>query len=61
MVVMADGWSIKALNVLNGFNREGLAVEVDFFLRAARGVRRLNQIIEWRDKPQNIHADFGPK
>mgnify|MGYP000412740034 FL=1 len=45
--------------MLDDFNREGLAIEVDFSLPAERVVRSLNQIIEWRGKPQSIRIDNG--
>ena len=54
---LADGRSIRTLNVLDDFNREGLCIEVDFSLPAERVVRSLNQIIEWRGKPQTIRVD----
>ena len=53
-----DGRSIRTLNVLDDFNREGLCIDVDFSLRAERVVRGLNQIIEWRGKPQTIRVPF---
>ena len=58
---LADGRSIRTLNVLDDFNREGLCIEVDFSLPAERVVRSLNQIIEWRGKPQAIRIDNGPE
>ena len=58
---LADGRSIRTLNVLDDFNREGLAIEVDFSLPAERVVRALNQIIEWRGKPQAIRVDNCPE
>ena len=58
---LADGRSIRTLNVLDDFNREGLAIEVDFSLPAERVVRSLNQITEWRGKPQSIRIDNGPE
>ena len=58
---LADGRSIRTLNVLDDFNREGLAIEVDFSLPAERVVRSLNQIIEWRGKPRAIRVDNGPE
>ena len=58
---LGDGRSIRTLNVLDDFNREGLCIEVDFFLPAERVVRSLNQIIEWRGKPQIIRVDNGPE
>ena len=58
---MADGRSIRTLNVLDDINREGLAIEADFSLPAERVLRALNQIIEWHGKPQAIRVDNGPK
>jgi putative transposase len=58
---LADGRSIRTLNVLDDFNREGLCIEVDFSLPAERVVRSLDRIIEWRGKPQAIRVDNGPE
>jgi len=58
---LADGGSIRTLNVLDDFNREGLCIEVDFSRPAERVVRSLNQIIEWRGQPQAIRVDNGPE
>jgi len=58
---LADGRSIRTLNVLDDFNREGLGIEVDFSLPAERVVRSLNRIIEWRGKPLIIRVDNGPE
>ena len=58
---LPDGRSIRTLNVLDDFSREGLCIEVDFSLSAERVVRSLNQIIEWRGKPQTIRVDNGPE
>jgi putative transposase len=58
---LSDGISFRTLNVLDDFNREGLAIEVDFSLPAARVVRTLERIIEWRGKPMGIRVDNGPE
>jgi putative transposase len=58
---LSDGRSIRTLNVLDDFNREGLCIEVDFSLPAERVVRSLNQIIAWRGKPKTIRIDNGPE
>jgi len=47
--------------VIYDFNREALAIDVDFSLLADRVVRSLDQIIEWRGKPVSIRSDNGPK
>ena len=57
-------WSEKTfrtLNIIDDFNREGLAIDVDFSLPAARVVRSLNQVIAWRGKPAMIRVDNGPE
>jgi putative transposase len=58
---LADGRSFRTLNVLDDFNREGLGIEVDLSLPAARVVRALDNIIEWRGKPRAIRVDNGPE
>ena len=58
---LADGRSIRALNVIDDFNREALGIEVDFSLPAQRVVRALTQIIEQRGRPLAIRCDNGPE
>jgi putative transposase len=48
-------------NVIDDFNREGLAIDVDLSLPAERVKRSLDQIIEWRGKPKKIRSDNGPE
>ncbi len=56
---LSDGRSFRLFNVLDDFNREGLAIEVDLSLPSARVIRSLEQIIEWRGKPKAIRCDNG--
>lgn len=56
---LANGKPFRTFNVLDDYNREGLGIEVDFGLPADRIIRALNQIIEWRGKPQVIRTDNG--
>ena len=58
---LGDGRAFRLLNVLDDFNREGLATEVDFSLPAERVIRSLNRIIDWRGKPGAIRVDNGPE
>lgn len=44
---LTDGRSIRTLNVLDDFNREGLGIEVDFSLPAERVVRSLRTPVEY--------------
>jgi putative transposase len=58
---LSDGRSFRLFNVIDDFNREGLGIEVDLSLPAARVIRALDQIIEWRGKPGMIRCDNGPE
>src|SRR5690625_6074562 len=56
-----NGRVIRLLNVVDDFNREGLGIEVDYSLPSERVTRVLDQIIEWRGKPDSIRLDNGPE
>ena len=58
---LADGRSFRTLNVLDDYNREGLAIEVDISLPAQRVIRTLERVIEWRGRPLNLRVDDGPE
>ena len=58
---LLDGRKRRAFNVIDDYNREGLAIDVDLSLPSARVVRSLEQIIEWRGKPAAIRCDNGPE
>lgn len=58
---LIDGRSIRTFNVIDDFNREALAIDVDFSLPSERVIRSLEQIIEWRGKPACLRCDNGPE
>lgn len=58
---LGDGRSFRLLNVIDHFNREGLGIEVDLSLPAARVIRTLERIIEWRGKLGRPRSDKGPE
>ena len=58
---LLDGRKIRTLNILDDFNREALAIEVDTSLPAKRVVRTLEQLAQWRGYPQRIRVDNGPE
>ena len=45
---LSDGRSYRLFNVIDDFNREALAIDIDLSLPSERVVRSLDQIIEWR-------------
>jgi putative transposase len=58
---LQDGRTYRLFNVIDDFNREGLAIDVDFSLPAERVVRALDRVIEWRGKPAALRCDNGPE
>jgi len=58
---LQDGRSYRLFNAIDDFNREALAIDIDLSLPAARVTRALDQVIEWRGKPQVIRSDNGPE
>ena len=58
---LPDGRSYRLLNVIDDFNREALAIDIDLSLPPERVIRSLDQIIEWRGKPEVIRSDNGPE
>ncbi len=58
---LSGGQKFRTFNVLDDFNREGLGIEVDVSIPAARVTRALDNIIEWRGKPKILRCDNGPE
>jgi putative transposase len=58
---LMDSRKFRLLNVIDDFNRESLAVEVDTSLPSLRVIRVLERIIENRNKPKIIRSDNGPE
>jgi putative transposase len=51
----------RTFNVVDDFNREALAIEVDFNLSAERVVRTLDRIAATRGYPLKLRLDNGPE
>ncbi|WP_131326381.1 DDE-type integrase/transposase/recombinase [Comamonas thiooxydans] len=62
---MSDAlWSarrFRTFNVIDEFNRKCLRIEIDTSLPAARVVRVLEELAEFRRVPQSIRLDNGPE
>ena len=58
---LLSGRSFRTLNLMDDFNREALAIEVDTSLPAERVIRVLEQVTEWRGTPERIRVDNGPE
>lgn len=58
---MSDGRKFRSLNIVDDFNRECLAAEVDTSLPGARVVRVLERLRERRGLPEVLVSDNGPE
>ena len=58
---LVTGRKYRTFNVMDDFNREALAIEIDFSLPSERVIRALRQLILWRGKPAAIRCDNGPE
>jgi putative transposase len=58
---LVDGRKFRLLNIIDDFNRESLAVEVDTSLPSLRVIRVLDRLVSQRGKPANIRCDNGPE
>jgi len=58
---LISGRKFRTFNVLDDFNREVLAIEIAVSLPSSRVIRTLEQITEWRGKPERIRMDNGPE
>jgi len=50
----------RTFNVVDDFNREALAIEVDLNLHAQRIIRVLDRVAAWRGYPAKARMDNGP-
>ncbi len=56
-----SGRTFRTFNVIDDFNREALAIEIDTSLPSGRVVRVLETIAAWRGYPQRLRLDNGPE
>ncbi len=55
------GRVFRTFNVIDDYNREALAIEVDLNLPAQRIIRVLERLAAWRGYPAKIRMDNGPE
>jgi putative transposase len=56
---LKNGRSIRTFNVIDDFNHQSLAIDVDTSLPTQRVIRSLQQIIEWRGMLLALRCDHG--
>ncbi|HEX7762551.1 MAG TPA: IS3 family transposase [Cellvibrio sp.] len=55
------GRRFRTFNVVDDFNREVLAIDVDLSLPAQRVIRVLERVVAWRGLPAKLRMDNGPE
>jgi len=58
---LTDSRRFRTFNVIDDFNREALAIEIDFNLPSPRVVRVLDRLVETRGAPRKLRMDNGPE
>jgi putative transposase len=58
---LQTGRRFRTFNVLDDFNREGLAIEIGISLTGPRIVRVLDRIAQQRGYPKSLRCDNGPE
>jgi putative transposase len=56
---LENGRKFRTLNILDDFNKEALAIEVDYSFPSLKVVDMVHRVIEWRGKPEEIRSDNG--
>ena len=55
------GRRFRTFNLVDDFNREVLAIEIDLNLPSQRVVRVLERVVAWRGCPNKLRMDNGPE
>ena len=55
------GRRFRTFNVVDDFNREALAIEIDLSLPAPRVIRALDRVSLFRGYPEKLRVDNGPE
>ena len=58
---LSNGRKIRIFNLIDDYNREALAIEIDTSMPGQRVKRILQDVIAWRGKPKAIRSDNGPE
>jgi len=55
------GRRFRTLNIVDDFDREALAIEIDVGLSARRVKRLLDRVVTWHGYPSKLRMENGPE
>lgn len=58
---LGNGTSFRTLNIIDDFNREALCMEIGISIPAKQVIRKLDELIDFRGKPESLRSDNGPE
>jgi transposase InsO family protein len=58
---LSDGKKFRVLNIIDDFNREGLAIVPSKSITSQRVITELENLKVWRGLPEKIRVDNGPE
>ena len=58
---LKNGKAVRLFNVIDDYNREGLAIDIEHSHPSKSVIRSLENIIEYRGMPKAIRCDNGPE
>ena len=58
---LLNGQPFRSFNVMDEYNREVLNITISKSIPSTRVIKELNELINWRGKPQAIRVDNGPE
>lgn len=56
---LENGRKFRTLNIIDDYNRQALAIEIKYSFTSEDVVNAIEQLIDWKGKPQEIRTDNG--
>lgn len=56
---LGDGTSFRTLNIIDDYNREALCMEVGVSITSKQVIRKLDELIDYKGKPESLRSDNG--
>lgn len=56
---LENGKNVRSFNIIDDFNIEILNITIDMSVPSERVISQLEQLIDWRGKPEKIRVDNG--